>query len=427
MKVTRILMVVAAALSATVTLHAQTYNDSVRTKTWSVYVQGGLSGYHGARGTSFEDTRMPLSPDFALGVKYNVKPWVRLGLNAGYTMVKSMNKGASTEKTIVPNYKVGDYTTNLEVTRVLIQNRNDIHLAGADLNVDFNILGMWPNRKAQKWNMYLGVGVGYMHGWTRNATSTAVSEEAVAQGDGYFNVYNHNYVESAHSAGHLNLLYIPASLSLEYDLSPFWTIGAIGQYKYLPLDKEFTPQGIYSAGLLLRYNFAKVKTNKRLYHETMADLRQSQAENADLQTQLAAVEADKSEAERLLAEQQRLNDELARDLDDCRRVKTGDHVVYFLLADHKLSKQEQLRLDEYVEKLKNTGGYSLTLIGEASADGETKANQKLSERRLERVAKYIRSKGIADPYIKIEKAIGDSEQGFDPKYRRVRIINEGNK
>lgn len=418
-------MAVTAVCATAVTLHAQTYNDTVRIKTWSVYLQGGLSGYHGARGTSFDNSRMPFSPDLSLGVKYHIKPWVRLGLNAGYTMVKSVNKDVVSETTVVPGFKVGDYTTDLEVQTDLIQNRNDMHLAGVDLNVDFNIMELWHNRKAQHWNLYAGVGVGYMHGWNRNTQTVAINETAIAQGDGYFNVYNHASMDSWHENAHLNLLYIPASLSLEYDVNPWWTIGVVGQYKYQPLDKEYSPKGIYSGGLVLRYNFVHKKTNKRLYHETVSELQRVQTTNKQLQSQLAAVEAAKSEANRLLNEQKRLNDALEKDIADCKRAKTGDHVVYFLISDSKLSQQEQLRLDEYIEKLKSTGGYSLSIIGEASADGNSKANQKLSERRLERVAKYLRKNGIADTYIKIEKAIGDSEQGYDQKYRRVRIINGG--
>lgn len=426
MKVTtRILMAVTAVFVTAVTLHAQTYNDSVRTKTWSVYVQGGLSGYHGARGKSFDNSRMPFSPDLSLGVKYNIKPWVRLGLNAGYTMVKSVNKGVISETKVIPGFQLGGYTTDLEVQTDMIQNRYDMHLAGVDLNVDFNIMDIWHNRKAQRWNLYAGLGVGYMHGWNRNTQTVAINETAIAEGNGYYNVYNHSSMDSWHENSQLNLLYIPASLSLEFDVNPWWTIGVIGQYKYLPLDEEFSPKGIYSAGLLLRYNFVRMKTNKRLYHETVAELRTVQENNAELQDKLAAVEAEKSEADRLLDEQKRLNDTLEKDLADCKRTKTGNHVVYFLISGSKLSQQEQLRLDEYVEKLKSVGGYSLTIIGEASADGNSKANQKLSEQRLERVAKYLRKNGIADTYIKIEKAIGDSEQGYDPKYRRVRIINGG--
>ena len=426
MKVTtRILMAVTAVFMTAVTLHAQTYNDTVRTKTWSVYIQGGLSGYHGARGTSFDNSRMKWAPDLSLGVKYNIKPWVRVGLNAGYTMVKSVNKDVISETTVVPGFQLGAYTTDLEVRTDLIQNRNDMHLAGVDLNIDFNIMELWHNRKAQHWNLYAGVGVGYMHGWNRNTQTVAINETAIAQGDGYYNVYNHASMDSWHENSHLNLLYIPASLSLEYDVNPWWTIGVIGQYKYLPLDKEYSPKGIYSGGLVLRYNFARMKTNKRLYYETVSELHSVQASNEQLQTQLATVEAEKSEADRLLDEQKRLNEALEKDLADCKRAKTGDHVVYFLISDSKLSQQEQLRLNEYIEKLKSTGGYSLTIIGEASADGNSKANQKLSEQRLERVAKYLRKNGIAETYIKIEKAIGDSEQGYDPKYRRVRIINGG--
>lgn len=416
-------MAVAGTLMVPATLQAQTYNDSVRCKTWSVYVQGGLSGYHGARGTSFNKARTPLSPDFSLGVKYNVTPWARFGVNAGYTMVKSNSKAAVTETIVQPNFKVGNYTTDLEITKVRLQDRNDIHFAGIDANIDFNILGMFANRKCQKWNLYLGAGVGYMHGWTRHGETVAVQEEAVAKGDGYFNVYNKQYIEGYHTNGSVNVLYIPLSLSLEYDITPRWSLGLIGQYKNIPADQQNTPQGIYSGGLVLRYTWPHMKTNKQLYYETLADLKNAQQENEMLNGQLNAARQENDAKARQLNDLKNANGQLARDLDDCNKNKmSDDHTVYFLVADHKLSQQEKLRLDEYAEYLKSKGNAGLTIIGEASAEGNTVANQKLSERRLQTVVEYLRTKGITDTYIKREQAIGDSEKGYDPKYRRVKLI-----
>ena len=41
------LTIVAAVIATATTLQAQTYNDTVRTHTWSVYIQGGGTLYHG--------------------------------------------------------------------------------------------------------------------------------------------------------------------------------------------------------------------------------------------------------------------------------------------------------------------------------------------------------------------------------------------
>ena len=65
----------------------------------------------------------------------------------------------------------------------------------------------------------------------------------------------------------------------------------------------------------------------------------------------------------------------------------------------------------------------LSVIGEASADGKSDRNQRLSEARLQRVLDYLKSKGW-EASIKEEKAIGDSNQGTTPHYRRVTIIAE---
>lgn len=49
MRIKRLTLAV-AVLATAATLQAQTYNDTVRTHTWSVYIQGGGTLYHGMRG-----------------------------------------------------------------------------------------------------------------------------------------------------------------------------------------------------------------------------------------------------------------------------------------------------------------------------------------------------------------------------------------
>ena len=82
-----------AVLATAATLQAQTYNDTVRTHTWSVYIQGGGTLYHGMRGMDEIAKRKHIMPFGGVGVKYNIKPWVRLGLNLEYDMLRSTDKG----------------------------------------------------------------------------------------------------------------------------------------------------------------------------------------------------------------------------------------------------------------------------------------------------------------------------------------------
>ena len=78
-----------AVLATAATLQAQTYNDTVRTHTWSVYVLGGGTVQHEMRGTNGMAPHKPLMPFGGVGVKYTIKPWIRLGLPLEYDMLKS--------------------------------------------------------------------------------------------------------------------------------------------------------------------------------------------------------------------------------------------------------------------------------------------------------------------------------------------------
>ena len=156
MRIKRLTLAV-AVLATAATLQAQTYNDTVRTHTWSVYIQGGGTLYHGMRGMDEIAKRKHIMPFGGVGVKYNIKPWVRLGLNLEYDMLRSLDKGMLSTTTN-KDYEIKDpstgktYPTTLETKMDRFQNRYTMQYAMADLNVDFNIMEFWHNRKAQQLN-----------------------------------------------------------------------------------------------------------------------------------------------------------------------------------------------------------------------------------------------------------------------------------
>ena len=418
-----------AVLATAATLQAQTYNDTVRTHTWSVYIQGGGTLYHGMRGMDEIAKRKHIMPFGGVGVKYNIKPWVRLGLNLEYDMLRSLDKGMLSTTTN-RDYEIKDpstgktYPTTLETKMDRFQNRYTMQYAMADLNVDFNIMEFWHNRKAQQLNLWLGVGVGYLRGWSRNSTTYSFREMAVAKGEGYYNVYTHNYMKSHAFNEHVDAMYIPATLSLEYDLSSRWTAGVFGRYSYLPLNKDLTPKGMYSAGVVLRFNFVSkvMPSNKARYYQALRDqaemkaayeqqLQDRQRENESLASQLSASKKD--------------NAELKAMLDDCEKSKKlTSYDVYFTLNKSNITTQEKIRLRNFIQRLKSQGSYKLTIIGEASSDGPSSKNYKLSEERLNNVVYYLKKQGIEDFSIKLEKAIGDSNDCPKEECRRVQITVE---
>ena len=368
-------------------------------------------------------------PFGGVGVKYNIKPWVRLGLNLEYDMLRSLDKGMLSTTTN-RGYEIKDpstgknYPTTLETKMDRFQNRYTMQYAMADLNVDFNIMEFWHNRKAQQLNLWLGVGVGYLRGWSRNSTTFSYREMAVAKGEGYYNVYTHNYMKSHAFNEHVDAMYIPATLSLEYDLSSRWTAGVFGRYSYLPLNKDLTPKGMYSAGVVLRFNFVSkvMPSNKARYYRALSEQAEMKAtyeqqlqdklrENESLASQLSASKKD--------------NAELKAMLDDCEKSKKlTSYDVYFTLNKSNITTQEKIRLRNFIQRLKEQGNYKLTIIGEASSDGPSSKNYKLSEERLNNVVDYLRKRGIEDFSIKLEKAIGDSNDCPKEECRRVQITVE---
>lgn len=423
MKLKSILGVTAAFL-ATVTLQAQTYNDTVRTRTWSVYVQGGISGYHGVRSDLFDNSKRTISPDINLGVKYNIKPWVRVGVNAGYTMLKSTNKSVLSFTATTPDFEVGGQKTTLETKSDRLQNYNSMNLLGLDANVDFNILQIWPERQAQWVNLYAGVGLGYMHGWNKNSQTWSYNERAVAEGDGYYHVYTHSYMNSHHDKTQFDALYLPLSLSLEFDVMRQLTLGAIAQYKYLPMKKDFSPKGIYSAGVVVRYNF--VTSKSKLQRQQIADLNsQLNASRSDCDNEKIALQRKAKEDEGKLRAQAA---DLKQQLEDCGKnvvvTKEGEtcSIVFFDNDSWALSTESTDRLEKLTEQLKVNPEMKVLLVGSASAVGSTERNRKLSDNRLDSVKQYLLGHGISGNRFYSQVSLGDKDMPNNADCRRVIII-----
>lgn len=414
------ILVVALAAMPVAALQAQNYNDTVRTNTWTLYGAGGISGYHGVRGGSDTGVRTTIAPDLNVGVKYNIRPWARVGLNLGYTKMKALNKGIAHTQTVTNNFQIGNYNDCvLTVDKAILSNRNDIHFAGADLNVDFNFLELFKNRN-QRWNLWVGTGVGYYHGWNRGTLTTAISEEGVAKGPDHFNVYNRDYVTTENSTIDINTLYIPARLSLEYDITPCWTVGVKGEYKCLPLNKNLTPKGIWSANLSIAYNFVGKRFKKPVHqcidnrevieqlNNTVSQLRSDCNSCSDARSNLELeLRSAKEEIERLKALQS--------------NPKLTDVAVYFDLDKFVVKDSEIDKLAGVAKELQECADLRVIVKGWASVDGDVNHNIKLSERRAQAVADTLRDKySIASDRISV--SAGGPTNALDTELARNRVV-----
>ena len=366
-----------------------------------------------------------MAPDLNLGVKYNIQPWVRLGVNAGYTMLKSSGNHSLSITTTDHNFLIGDRTGTLELKSDRLQNLNNTYLAGVDANADFNILEIWPKRKAQWLSLYAGAGVGYMRGWNRNSQTWSYNERATATGDAYFNGYSHSYLKSSEDKKHFNALYIPLSLSLEFDIQRQLTLGVIGQYKCIPTKSDFSPKGIYSAGVVIRYNF--VKSKSKLQRKQIADLySELDASQVDCASAKATLQRQsREEMERLKKEA----DELKRQIESINSTAAGkgeetSAIIYFENDSWELSSKGGEQLQVLAEKLKTHPEKKIMLISSANTVGHENRNKKLSSNRLNTVKQFLLSQGVSDTQFKTEVSLGDYGMTTSSDCRRVIVITQ---
>lgn len=398
-------MALAAVCMTAATAGAQrqtTYNDTVRTHTWSVYVGGGVNGTSNIR--AMEDaTRRYIGQEFWLGAKYYINPMWRVGINAGYAHNKFINGNVLTKSWETPNFQVGDHTTTLVTNAARLNGDNLGDHFYADLNIDWNVLDLWHNRKAQKWNIWLGVGAGFMHNGWDGSNMWAYDENALAQGDTWFNVYTHSYIQTSSSHNIANTLYLPATLSVEYDILPSLTIGLRGQFKWMPLNHDYTPRGMWSAGVTVAYNFGGKKVQKNRCCATAA-----QQEIVREVVKEVPVEVVK---EKVVTEKVAVAPEMA---------------VFFKINKWDLTDESKINISLLAKAMKQNPDVKWVINGYAdSATGTPEGNQKLSERRAQVVYDALIAEGVSPDQL-VTVANGGKENMFGKnKLNRVSIVQLG--
>lgn len=61
-------------------------NSAYRTSTWSLYAEGGATMVHGLGMSSVDAAPgMNIFPEIGAGVSFNIRPWIRLGLNYDFS------------------------------------------------------------------------------------------------------------------------------------------------------------------------------------------------------------------------------------------------------------------------------------------------------------------------------------------------------
>lgn len=397
-----------------------TYNDIVRRNTVSLYVNGGISNYLNFRGGSVTGVQSSIAPDISLGLKYNIKPWVRVGLNLGYTKIKAKNAGIDSTRTVTPGYQVGEYKDAiLTVDKAVLVNRNDNHLALADLGIDFNILELAQNRN-QIWNLWLGFGVGYMHGWNRNTVTTAIREEAVASGSDHFNIYNKDYIITDATTGNISSLYIPVRLSVECDVSPRWALGLKGEYKYMPLDKDFTPKGIWSANFTIAYSFVRKRYNKKSIKEHYEGIITDMSKDINSLKDEVSTLASKNKA--IVKRNEKLENKTDAAIEALKARREARQAMENG-AKSKANIEQIQDLSTIVQILADNTYSKVYIKGYSSADGKTEYSKKLADLRAKDIAEIlIENYNISPDRVITNVGLGAGRLYKVYEYRRVAAI-----
>ena len=262
----------AALVGLTTNADAQDHK-ALRTNTWSVYTQGGASW---ATGVDFENINPPAGTSTAVetgaGVNYNIRPWIRLGLNYEFSKSKREQRLSA----LVPMGPImdmtGTSTTELrEINGGMAYANQWTQYHNVDLTVELNVMELWKNRNCTRFNLYAGTGVGAMFA-KGNTYTIGMGYEEWEDPDNYQdglqvsdNWTSVAWVRANNSRHNFNSHYVPFSLSAEYDVLPQLTLGLKGQYKALFSSNDFAPDGLVSAAVVVRYNFAGKKQGGRSY------------------------------------------------------------------------------------------------------------------------------------------------------------------
>ena len=391
-------------------------NKELRTNTWSIYAQGGLSWANGVWYPNIDaKSSYKQSPAVGGGIDFTIRPWVRIGADYIWSRYRREQRFSVIDNNVMPVKTYGNYMMNTHNIK---------------LGVQFNLMEFWTARKAQWFNIWLGTGLGGTlargneYGvWisnTKNGTSSSIGNDANISNDGTVtitgNVTTHNRHEN------FNKLYIPATLHIEADVSRQFTVGVKGEMDWLLNRQEVAPKHLIYALATVRYNFVQSRARKlRDYYDGEIAVLNDRANSLRQEADSEKARAEQEAQLRQKAEQE--NADLQRQLDDCQNSKkaveaTPEHYVQFAHNSSYMSREEKDRLRSFARSVK---GEKLTIVAEASTPGTSDYNQLISERRMKRVVDLLLKEGFSLQDLQPQTAIGAKNGKKTFEGRRVTI------
>ena len=393
-------------------------NKELRTNTWSIYAQGGLSWANGVWYQNIDaKSSYKQSPAVGGGIDFTIRPWIRVGADYIWSRYRREQRFDKLDTDASPAKTYGNYVINTHNVK---------------LGVQFNFMEFWPNRKPQWLNIWMGTGLGgtFARGneygiWVGNTVSENGNTKPFF---GDINISNDATVTVTGKVATVNRrekfdkLFIPATLHIEADVSRQFTLGLKGEMDWLLNRQEVAPKHLIYAMATVRYNFVQSRSRKlRNYYDGELAALNDRTNNLRQEADAEKARADRESALRQKAEQQ--NADLQRQLDDCQKSKktvvaTQEHFVQFAHNSSYMSREEMDRLRSFARSVK---GKKLTVVAEASTPGTSDYNQLLSERRMKRVVDVLVKEGFAPQDIQPQVAIGSKEGKKAAEGRRVTI------
>ena len=430
-------------------------SGTYRTCTWSLYGEAGATMSHGIGISNVNAAPWTsVSPEIGAGVSFNIRPWIRLGLNYDFSKyarelrfdkLQPLGDSAGDGTIDIDGNLSGDVLPDidgkpagdrllLEKTGGLAYTKMWTHYHATDLTLEFNVMEIWKNRTDKRFNLYAGAGFGWLFA-KGNTYNIAMGNERWKE---KYKETTDIWLKAENSRHNYNTGYVPMLVSAEFDVSPIVTLGLQGNYKRL-LKCDNAPKGIGTVSMVVRLNLLggksgyKSKSGKLRESENalaaMRDMNEAVKEDCEdsvhsLKDDLADSENEvarlKSELEDLKKENEALKSQ-AEEKPKMSRDTLGNICVMFDFDSSKLRKQAKTELDDFAKRIKSTEGYELFVTGEASASGDSRYNLKLSELRIDSVISHLSKKGI-DCSRAYRQPLGDTGKDSSKSAQRVTIL-----
>lgn len=430
-------------------------SGTYRTCTWSLYGEAGATMSHGIGISNVNAAPWTsVSPEIGAGVSFNIRPWIRLGLNYDFSKyarelrfdkLQPLGDSAGDGTIDIDGNLSGDIVPDidgkptgdrllLEKTGGLAYTKMWTQYHATDLTLEFNVMEIWKNRTDKRFNLYAGAGFGWLFA-RGNTYNIAMGNERWKE---KYKETTNIWLKAENTRHNYNTGYVPMLVSAEFDVSPIVTLGLQGNYKRL-LKCDNAPKGIGTVSMVVRLNLLGGKSG---YVSKVSKLRESENALAAMRDMNEAVKEDcedsvhslkddladsenevarlKSELEDLKKENETLKSQ-AEEKPKMSRDTLGNICVMFDFDSSKLRKQAKTELDDFAKRIKSTEGYELFVTGEASASGDSRYNLKLSELRIDSVISHLSKKGI-DCSRAYRQPLGDTGKDSSKSAQRVTIL-----